>query len=148
MNHADRNSLAAAEYAAKKKEQMRKANALRLEREANSRNSDQGQDNGKASLQRGSFGSFQGGDERELVAVGRNASNPSAKTVLFGQLEVQAQSYGPHTERIIIRKAAAKDDTAPRKQLLGNACYLAALLDHLHITPPLTCLIVMNQLTR
>ena len=110
-NHADRNSLAAAEYAAKKKEQLRKANALRLEREANSRSSDTGQ----AMVQRGSF---QHGEERELV--GRNTSNhPSAITASFGQLEVQAQSYGPHTERIIIRKASAKDDAAPRRQLLG-----------------------------
>ena len=115
MSHADRNSLAAAEYAAKKKEQLRKANALRLERETNSRSSDPKQ----AMVQRGSVGSFQNGDERELV--GRNASNPNAMTVSFGQMEVHAQSYGPHTERIIIRKAASKDDAPPRKQLLGSS---------------------------
>ena len=103
-------SRAAAEYAAKKQAALQRANALRSEREAqataSARSSSSGFVRGGGSAMRPAFG---GGEEKW--------SGAGMVSFSMRGLDVEAQSVGPHTERIVVRYPPGKDRPL---QLLGD----------------------------
>ena len=100
-NLTDRASTAAASYAAKKKDQLQRANALRAERESKSRHD-------SSSLSRMEKPRFDTGFD----------SQPSESMVVGGH-EVTCKSYGDTTETISVRRP--QSDSKPLPQMIPTA---------------------------
>ena len=100
-NLTDRGSSAAVSYAAKKKDQLERANAIRAERERKMKND-------SSSLARVEKPRFDTGFD-----------NRSSESMVVGGHEVTCQSYGESTEKISIRRP--QSDAKPLPKMIPTA---------------------------
>ena len=105
INISDRNSEAAQAYAAKKKEQLARANAMRMEREKIDRDTE-----------------LAGPGFRNVGSGALVHSNTNYQRLEFGvgNFEVESHSYGTTTERLVIRPSGIRS-AEDRRISLGHS---------------------------